>query len=968
MVRLEPLLLLHAASVLGLACPAPSDPSSRLGTFEDPSARCRPRFRYWLPDAGVDKDIVASNIKDSGARGAGGVEFVPFYNYGGETVEPSPQADWVTNGFGTPAFRGLFRATLQAHKDSGLFMDFALGPNQGQGVPASSDDEGLQWDLVPYSMQIPANATFEGQLPGWGIGELIAVVSAHVLSETNVSLPKIDSPFLSAQDGYLSLVLDEGSLTDITEQVTNDGHISVSFTAPVGENGLGYRLFAYYQKRTLHQNLHFANNDTETIWDNGSYAVDHFSARGAETVIQFWEKYMLIEGIKELLMEAGNYDGGAGIINDYRGVLEDCYREYLEALTNWAHSELNLEFSAQVSYNLPMDMEVNVPSVDAPECESLQFGDNVDAYRQFSGPAFLAGKQVISNEMGATMAAYGYPFSSLLFSVGHAVAGGVNQLVLHGQSYTGDYYETTWPGYTAFSYTTSELYSNKQPSWNHGLSDVLNFFARVQYSQRQGVPRVDVAIYNKVSATNSSAFPSIYQEDDLVSKGWSWAYLSPDNFALPDATVRNGVLGPDGPRFKALVVTSDSNMTLSGVYRIKEYAAQGLPIIFSGGLPGAYFSSVNGSEPTTIQAELTNLSTSTNVHIASTGGVADKLTSLGLSPNIQVQTEGTWLTTWREDRSTGIDYALIFCDRTTSSGSITITGAAKNKTPFYLNPWTGVVSPVFTYAVTDAGLTIPMSLKGNQTIIIAFSSHGLGKFRAPNVHATETPSSVIGATVDNKKRWIPQVTSKRDSAETPEKIILSNGRHIKLPRQETIASSFNLSGWNLIAEHWEAPTNFSDASTIAHKYNTTHELSALISWADIPALRNTSGLGYYSTTFEWPSDKHIDSSKEQADGAYISFPPILHAIQVSINGYRLPPLDYTDARIDITQYLKKGTNGVLAVVPTTMWNYIRSILPNIRDQGHLPGLLDKGLPVPDTTDNGLVGNVTIIPYVNGAID
>jgi hypothetical protein len=27
-------------------------------------------------------------------------------------------------------------------------MDFALGPNQGQGVPAEPDNEGLQWDMV----------------------------------------------------------------------------------------------------------------------------------------------------------------------------------------------------------------------------------------------------------------------------------------------------------------------------------------------------------------------------------------------------------------------------------------------------------------------------------------------------------------------------------------------------------------------------------------------------------------------------------------------------------------------------------------------------------------------------------------------------------------------------------------------------------------------------------------------------
>jgi hypothetical protein len=150
MPRITRLLLLHAVAVLGLASSASAKQS--LGTFENPSAASRPRFRYWLPDAGVDPEVVAANIKDSGEHGAGGVEFVPFYNYGGEAGDPPPQADWVTNGFGTPAFRDVFRAALQAHKDSGLLMDFALGPNQGQGVPASSDDRGLQWDLVSFAM------------------------------------------------------------------------------------------------------------------------------------------------------------------------------------------------------------------------------------------------------------------------------------------------------------------------------------------------------------------------------------------------------------------------------------------------------------------------------------------------------------------------------------------------------------------------------------------------------------------------------------------------------------------------------------------------------------------------------------------------------------------------------------------------------------------------------------------------
>jgi hypothetical protein len=175
--------------------------------------------------------------------------------------------------------------------------------------------------------------------------------------------------------------------------------------------------------------------------------------------------------------------------------------------------------SAQVSYNMPMDMEANIPFVNAPECESLQFRDSIDGYRQFTGPAQLAGKRVISNEMGAVfMKAYQLTHSELLYSINRAIVGGVNQMVFHGQTYTGNYYGTTWPGYTAFLYLFSEMYSNKQPSWDHGFGDLLNYTARVQYLQQSGVPRVDVAIYNKESGTDPN-FPTMYTANDLIDGG-----------------------------------------------------------------------------------------------------------------------------------------------------------------------------------------------------------------------------------------------------------------------------------------------------------------------------------------------------------------------------------------------------------------------------------------------------------------
>lgn len=134
------------ASFVCEASPRPNH-TNFAGDFLSPPSQQRPRFRYWLPDASVDARTVQSDITSAGIIGAGGIEFLPFYNYGGQ-LGPPVGVNWSTHGFGTPAHLNLFTPALEAHKDAGMVMDFSLGPNQGQGIPAHPDDEGLQWDLV----------------------------------------------------------------------------------------------------------------------------------------------------------------------------------------------------------------------------------------------------------------------------------------------------------------------------------------------------------------------------------------------------------------------------------------------------------------------------------------------------------------------------------------------------------------------------------------------------------------------------------------------------------------------------------------------------------------------------------------------------------------------------------------------------------------------------------------------------
>lgn len=73
-------------------------------------------------------------------------------------------------------------------------------------------------------------------------------------------------------------------------------------------------------------------------------------------------------------------------------------------------------------------------------------------------------------------------------------AAGVNEFVLHGLQYTGEYPATTWPGVQSLFYVATEAWGPLQPGWQH-VKDVFDFAARTNVVLRQGQAKVDLAFY-----------------------------------------------------------------------------------------------------------------------------------------------------------------------------------------------------------------------------------------------------------------------------------------------------------------------------------------------------------------------------------------------------------------------------------------------------------------------------------------
>lgn len=452
--------------------------------------------------------------------------------------------------------------------------------------------------------------------------------------------------------------------------------------------------------------------------------------------------------------------------------------------------------------------------------------------------------------------------------------------------------------------------------------------------------------------------------NDWSWEGYDYGYISTSTLDLPQSTVSNGLLGPDGPAFKALILTSQSNLTVDAIRTISQYAKSGLRIIISGS-PGVHMSAKTKTEER-VKSGLANLVRQRNVYSCQEGEVVKTLNTLGIRPRVTHRANGTWYTTWREDREDMDAYLFALGDANATAGTLKVS---TSKIPYIYDAWTGQRRPVVRYSRDDESstLTIPLTLAANQAIIFGFSVTPLLGVDTPKHSIAKMSPAVLDAEYSRKTGlWL-----KVAASDETQSVTLSDGTTRRIEKS-TPCKPFALESWNLTVEHWEAPSNISDSSTIAVKRNSTHLLtSPLRSWlalsdTDLPT---TSGVGFYQTTFTWPPPSCAGAVKDYHDtGAIIALLPVLQTVRLSVNGKSVPPLNPTSPVADISVYLRKGENRIIAIVPSTMWNYLRSILPKLRNSGEVPlkfyqhGVGIVTLPAPGPVDNGLIGTMSITPY------
>ncbi|KAI9170771.1 hypothetical protein HJFPF1_00242 [Paramyrothecium foliicola] len=972
-----------------------------LTEFESPSPKYRPKFRYWLPDANIDHEILENDILEIGNIGGGGLEFVPFYNYGFGTPDIT---NWDVYAFGKPAYKTVLLKALKTCEANDLVMDYALGASQGQGVPIEPLTPGLAVQLVYGKTTVQGGAKFQGHLPEpilkWreSLGFMQPQEQFGNSRLIGVSAAGIKATYHS-DDGDIHIALDETSLVDLSEAVVDE---QLTWHAPSDHEQ--YVLFAHYERFTNQRSCVGIPAD---VVANGSWVTDHFDAAGAKLVTTFWEQNLLDAEIRELLQRVGQHswedsmeiqaslywtpalidrftanrgynptkylpllfhqsnsfhgseapynttyylDGDENpsqnkYLQDYRITLSEGYVEYLRALDAWSQS-LGTSHSCQVAYNLPVNLPASVPLVSGPELESLGF-TNVDHMLQFVGPAHFGGGNIVSTEIGATpTGGYSQTLPSLLQLFHDAFAGGVNMMIMHGMQYGGEQPNTTWPGYTPFAYRFADMWSPRQPAWNY-MAESMNYTARSQLILQSGVAKKDLAFY---LFKDPWRIGTVQQGTNLREMGFTYEYISPSNLEAENATVSEGVLAPCGPGYRALIIDQQSYISPGAARKLLEMANEGLPIVVIGPLPNNTIGSDGQDIVSERMSSLVSAGYANVKFIQSSDSLLEALGHLSIKPRVRVDFSSPseavkdLHTLWRSDGE--VDYILLYNKGHLATYNISVE-ATEDKSPYRLDAWTGAQEPIPVYRRSPAALNFQVTLQSQQTAFVAVAP---GNTRD---YVTSHSENIAKIVYGSNSRMSVLLDNPHEATLT----MSTNHVHYIPPitgNTNATMLEFEVKPWNLTIESWIPDSNVSISKSAKEALHLGPQVT-LLPWSEISGAENVSGIGTYDATFNFPNICQLQ--KDQLS-AIIYFGPVFNTLRAWVNGKQLPPIDAFDAKLDISDYLVTGTNSIRVETASTMFNAVKARVNFVKTYGFGP--LDPELYTSvDWQAHGLVGPVRV---------
>ncbi|KAF2108840.1 hypothetical protein BDV96DRAFT_636539 [Lophiotrema nucula] len=976
--------------------------------FENPTPEFRPKFRYWLPDASVSSAIVADDFEDAKDAGAGGLELLPFYLYGMGYTKYSGLPDWSKYGFGTPAFVSLFKDALKAAEKNGILMDFALGANQGQGIPAEVSTPGLAVELLMGNTTITPKGSFSAPVPQarqpsasilsglnfmhpleqFGTPNLTAVIAYQVLSEGASS---------AATAGSKPIFLNQSSYIDLMPLV-KDGW-SLQWTPP--DTTKTWKMFSFWEAYTNQRSCDGGPNATTWI-GNGSWTVDHFSKTGAAKVTEFWDTFIRSDqDVAKLLSSVGKYAW-----EDSMEMLSALY--WTPGLSNRFNAThgydltpyLPLLFSSSNTWNgaLPVYGEVygfNNDSTIGNSIYQLDYRDVLnDGYRDYLSH-FANWSHSIGAEYSA-QPAYNLPLQMLsdipLLDAPEGESLGFSRLTDAYRQFAGPAHLTNKkvistelgavniPPYSlhipdllqqikrslAGGFTMHVLhgfpysgpYSNTTwPGYTTFFYEFTDMWNKIQPAWQHMKDYLDYVGRNQWALQQGS--PKVDLAFYLFASPWSpkTQYNSTNlqnigftyDYLGPDNLASSDAFVKDGtlgvPSYKVLIFNNQTVITVKAAEALVNKASAGLPIIFIGSAPSQTYPAT-ASTQSSLASAVSKLLASPMVHQVKTiNDVPMLLSKMSIKPHISLDCSSNPVLPVH--RSAGdVDYIYLFNDQAVSA-KCNASISASGVTPYIYNSWTGSQTPLLQYSTSNSTINIPIALRSNETTIIALH------------HNTTSPRCTFTATSGSLHSFDTANNGTVALVTGPAALTSSTGRISQLT--PTVIGVQNLTTWDIVIEDWHSSDNrlLVQTEIIDHRFIDTTTLvpwTQLVSAIDGSSLERVSGVGHYLTDITVPTA--VSNSSNPVFGI-LSLPMIQHTARVYIDGNVQAPIDPVRPEI-LLEGLVPGTTYQLRVeITTTLFNRIKAEANLTWIVGQVAGQLQPAYATLPYEKYGLLDPVTI---------
>lgn len=882
--------------------------------FKNPDRTYRPKMRWWLPGAFMEEDEIKREIISLVEAGYGGAEVLYFMPIPSADIEPEKYGDYY---FGSEKWNNCMRTALETAIEHNFKLDFTVGPLWPIATLAIMDKNDNRSSHGLHVGAFDFTGSFQGKLP---VPDTIDQERRRKLVAVSVAKKSLDNQLgfvatyqfdsvqvlpVSEEDETVEWTApddDEWTLFAFWAQTSaqlNDAaqapvidHLSEEATKAVidyWENSLledpyirelyeknGGDLFcdSLEVNATMLGGMYDAEPAPVILW-TPDLLIEFKNKRGYD--LDPYLPVLFIRGLFQTkdnrnLDRSSEYEFEQPLINrsirhDYYETLTDLINEkHISVLQSWAHSH-NMKLRYQ-TYGLPTDMTSSLMRVDVPESESLGFKDNTESVRLLSGAVHMGRKPIYSYELGAVQGkAYEQQWTGaggLLWQMHQALAGGVNQVVLHGMSYNTNSVVGpvepmfNWPGLSLMGTAYSNEWGNRQPIFEHSRI-MTDYISRLQFVLRQGKPKVDLAIYrHEYDGVNYS----MEVESSLLQQaGYTYDYISPVLLQLENATVRivdgEPVLDSKGAAYKALVVDQLMNretkqmegpkVNIEVMEKFIHLASEGLPIIWVGDQMLQPISHEDANHFETIKSLYKKLIGFSNVSVIN----REALGELTFSKAFEMMKSNQIVSVRRQTDSA--DFYFLYNQATDEKFAETITIKGKGQ-PYLLDLWSGEITAMQNYSLANNRFTFNLQMEPGETKLIA-----LGKLN-----------------------------------ETRKEAVCSEMTEISLNK------------WHLIINSWEAGET--PVSTVTNKYEC--HLDELIPWKEINGLEKVAGIGLYETTVLIPYN---------VSHAILEISSASDTAKVIVNGENIQ-LNQINRKADVAPYLFKGENVIQVEVATTLHN------------------------------------------------